>query len=334
MAGRGSTRGVALLTVLLLIIVAETLLLVGRFLGPGVTHFVTQPDTLAARRSRLPAAHGADVMIRLQNVRFLWSDKVSIYASDMAVRAVPFTGAAVDFDDLESFRLDVQRAAVHITPDVLAGMFNESIFSYPGSRVRDLKVTVVQDDEHRWIVRLDGHMNLLVPVPFTMFTHLSVDRSTNELVIDVDHLKAFGGIPATKLLRWTPLHLDRLIDLPPNKSVSVEGNRILVKPLGLFPPPRIDGRLASVEVLEGAIRIVFAGDAIAAPKSTARNYVYLHGGMSRFGAFQMVDTDILIIDAAPKDPFRFSLAHYAERIPSSVVVLPNMNSVHITMKDR
>jgi len=42
--------------------------------------------------------------------------------------------------------------------------------------------------------------------------------------------------------------LERLIALPPNKSLLVDGNRIMVKPFGLFPPPRVNGRLASVEV--------------------------------------------------------------------------------------
>jgi hypothetical protein len=278
-------------------------------------------------------AGGSSVHIRMQNVRFKWSDKVYIDAGNMAVRAVPVQGTTVNFDDLESFRLVVQRSVVRIRPDVLAGMFNESIFNYPGSRVRDLQVSIARDEEGLRTVQLHGKVNAVVWVPFTMDTRLTVDTSTNTLVIALDHLKVFSIIPATKLLRWTPLNLDRLIALPPNRSLLVDGNRIMVKPFGLFPPPRIDGTIASVEVGDDAIGITFAGDAIRAPESSARNYVYLRGGASQFGRFRMYDTDMLILDQDQSNPFRFSLQNYAGMIPKSVVELPDTRSVRITMPD-
>lgn len=279
------------------------------------------------------AAGGSSVHIRLQNVRFKWSDKVYIDAGNMAVRAVPVQGTMVNFDDLASFHLIVQQSVVLIRPDVLAGMFNESIFNYPESRVRELKVSIAKDDKGVRTVELRGKVNVVAWVPFTMYTHLSVDTKTNTLVIAVDHLKVFGIIPATKLIRWTPLHLDRLIALPPNKSLLVDGNRIMVKPFALFPPPRINGKIASVEVDDNAISITFAGDAIPAPKSSARNYVYLRGGTSQFGRFRMANTDVLILDQNQANPFVFSLLHYAEMIPKSTVEIPDTKSARITMPD-
>ena len=273
------------------------------------------------------------VRIRLQNVRFKWSDKVFVDAGNLAVRAVPIRGTTVDFDDLESFHLVVQQSAVLIGPEVLAGMFNESIFNYPGSRIHGLRVSIARDDRGARTVVLDGKVNLVAWVPFTMYTYLSVDTTTNTLVIALDHLKVFSIIPATKLVRWTPLHLNRLIALPPNKSLLVDGNRIMVKPFGLFPPPRIDGRISSVEVGDHAISIRFAGEAIPAPESSARNYVYLRGGASKFGRFRMADTDLLVLDQDPSDPFVVSLRYYAEMIPRSTVQLPDTKSARITMPD-
>ena len=278
-------------------------------------------------------ADGASVHVRLQNVRFKWSDRVYIDAGNMAVRAVSVHGNTVDFDDLESFHLIVQRSVVLIRPDVLAGMFNESIFNYPGSRVRDLHVSIAKDDQNLRMVQLNGRLNVVVWVPFTMYTRLSVDTKTNTLVITLDHLKVLGIIPATKLVRWTPLHLDRLIALPPNRSLLVDGNRLMVKPFGLFPPPRIDGKIASVVVGDDAINIAFAGDAIPAPESSARNYVYLRGGASQFGRFRMSDTDLLILDQDQTNPFVFSLLHYADMLPWSTVVMRDTRSVRITMPD-
>lgn len=278
-------------------------------------------------------AGGSSVRIRLQNVRFKWSEKVYIDAGNMAIRAVPEKGSTVDFDDVESFHFSVQQSVVRIRPDVLAGMFNESIFNYPQSRVRDLKVSIAKDDGGVLLVELRGKINVVAWVPFTMFTRLSVDRRTNTLIILVDHLKVLGFIPATKIIRWTPLNLDRMIALPPNKSLWVEGNRIMVKPFGLFPPPRINGTIERVTVGASEISLVFAGEPIAAPKSAAKNYVYLRGGTSRFGRFRMVDTDILVLDQDQSNPFVFSLKHYAQMLPRSAITLPNAQSVRLTMPD-
>jgi hypothetical protein len=106
-----------------------------------------------------------------------------------------------------------------------------------------------------------------------------------------------------------------------------------VKPFALFPPPRVDGKIARVEVDDNGVRLTFAGEAISAPKSSASNYVYLRGGASQFGSFRMVDTDLLIVDQNPANPFGFSLLHYATLIPRSTFEVPDNKSARITMPD-
>lgn len=272
------------------------------------------------------------VLIRLQNVRFKWSDRVYIDAGDMAVRAVPMHGNTVDFDDLDSFLLNVKQSVVRIRPDVLEGMFNESVFNYPESKIRKLKVEVRERDGVN-VVHLTGNINVVTWIPFSMDTKLSVDRSTNTLVMDVAHLKVLGFLHATGLIKMKPFHLDRLMTLPPNKSLMVDGNRMMVKPFGLFPPPRVNGTMASVEVDSEMISLKFAGAPVPAPKSPGKNYVYLKGGTSQFGHFRMVDTDVLIRDRDQGDRFVFSLNRYAELIPKSTIDIHDTRSVRVTMPD-
>src|SRR5207249_202229 len=96
---------------------------------------------------------------------------------------------------------------------------------------------------------------------------------------------------------------------------------------------RVTGTLASIAVDPEGIRLQFAGEAIPAPKSTAKNYVYLRGGNAQFGQFQMLDTNVLVVDGNQKDPFRFSLLHYAALIPKSDVEVHDTRSVRVTMPD-
>lgn len=280
--------------------------------------------------TQLSGASG--VRIRMQNVRFKWSDKVYLDMDNMAVRAVPTEGSTVDFDDLSSFYLAMQQSVVVITPKVLEGMFNESVFNYPGSKLRDLKVTLTRSDKDR-VVSIKGSVNVGIWIAFEMDTHLAVDTKTNTLVMEADHLKVLGVLPVLHLTKWKPFSLESLISLPPNKSLIVDGNRLMVKPFGLFPPPRVNGKMSNVTIEDNGIRLFFAGSPIPAPVSPAKNYVYLRGGASQFGHFRMLDTDILILDQNPADPFVFSLVHYADMVPRSKIDVHDTKSVLVTMPD-
>src|SRR5262245_48536294 len=272
------------------------------------------------------------VSIRLQNVRFKWSSRVFVDASDMALRAEPISGAAVKFDDPNSFVLALQQSSVMIRPEVLEGMMNESIFNYPGSKIRDLKVRLIQEEANHPI-ELTGKLRLGLWITFKMVSHLSVDRPTNTLVMDVDRVKVLGFLPATRLIQTPPFHLEKLISMPPNQSMIVTGNRIMVKPFGLFPPPRVIGTIASMKTDANGIRLNFSGRAIHAPKSTARNYVYLRGGNAQFGHFRTLDTDILIVDTNQSTPFQFSVTRYNDLIPKSTIEVHDTRSVRVAMPD-
>lgn len=289
-----------------------------------LTTFLESDTTQASAASGVP--------IRMQNVRFKWSDKVYIDTDNIAVRAVPAQGSIVNFDDLSSFHLSLQQSVVLIRPDVLEGMFNESVFNYPHSKLRDLRVTLMRSDNER-VLHVKGSVNVGAWISFEMTDRLSVDTKTNTLAIDVDHLKVLGLFPVARLIKLKPFRLENLISLPPNNSLIVDGNRMMVKPLGLFPPPRIDGKISNVAIEDDGIRLAFAGRPIPAPESSAKNYVYLRGGAAQFGHFRMLDTDILILDQHPADPFVFSLVHYADMIPRSNVEIHDTKSVRVTMPD-
>ncbi|MEB3286354.1 MAG: hypothetical protein VKJ04_02505 [Vampirovibrionales bacterium] len=284
-----------------------------------------------------PEDKAVGVPIRLQNVKFHWSNKVFINTGLMATKAVPISGKTVNFDNLDSFLLNVQKSDVLIRPSVLEGMFNESVFNYQGSKLRDLKVTILKGNEENKstqnYVKLSGSLDYILWIPFEMLTQLSVDKKSNTLVIDVEDLKIFGLIPANKLIEFKPFTLQKLMTLPPNKYLTVENNKMMVKPFGLFPPPRINGVMSDILVGERMIRLSFAGQPIKAPESDARNYVYVKGGSARFGNFQMSPSNILLTDADPNDPFSFSLSDYAKMIPKSNVQVKDTHTARVTMPD-
>jgi len=303
----------------------------------GVAHQAAEDQSakllnafLARDTAQAPGRAGVDV--RLQNVRFKWSQQVYIDAPTMTIRAVPLQGDVVNFDQPGSFVLAMQQATVHLAPAVLEGMLNESVFNYPGSKVRGLRVTLRPEGGRQALI-MSGELRMLVWIPFSMVSYLTVDHATNTLVMNITRMKAFGIIPATKLVRLEPFQLEKIISLPPNNSMIVRGNQIMVKPFGLFPPPRVTGTIASVSSDESGIRLGFAGQAIQAPQSDARNYVYLRGGRAQFGHFQMLDTDVLITEKNPSNLFGFSVLHYADAVARSNIEVHGTRSVHVSMPD-
>ena len=329
---RGRVMG-TMIVLLLLVVAAESFVLMQQRSAIRATE-VRSAELLNTflRGDTVRTSGTTGVAIRLQNVRFKWSDRVYIDTGNMALRATPVRGGVVDFDAPESFHLNLQQSVVRIRPEVLEGMFNESVFNYPHSKLRDLEVTLTEDDDER-AVRVKGKVDIGIWIPFAMNTRLSVDKRTNTLVIDVDDIKVLGILPATGLMKWKPLQLEKMLSLPPNKSMIVDGNRMMVKPFGLFPPPRVDGTMSEVSVDATEIRLTFAGSPIPAPESSAKNFVYLKGGTSQFGNIRMLDTDILILDQDPSDSFVFSLLRYSEMIPRSQIIVRDTKSARVVMPD-
>jgi hypothetical protein len=173
-------------------------------------------------------------------------------------------------------------------------MFNESVFNYPGSNLRNLTVSI-QKAEGANHIKLAGSLKYFLWIPFEMDTNLRVDRKTNTLVISVNTLEVFGFIPATWLIELKPFNLDKLLTLPPNRHLTVHQNLMMVKPFGLFPPPRIDGQMSAIAVMPSLIQLQFSGNNPAfanLAETGASNFIYLEGGNAQFGRIRMLDTQV------------------------------------------
>jgi hypothetical protein len=291
-------------------------------------------DEFLKRATPAQGRKGTDVL--LHQVRFCWSSSICINAPSLTATAEPLgKQTLVNFDYPNSFMVRVHNAAVTITPQTLQGMFNESVFNYPGSTLRNLSVNIhSQGGENR--VRLAGSLNYLFWIPFEMDTLLSVNRQSNTLVIAVQDLKVFGFLPAKWLIDLQPFNLEKLLKLPPNRHLLVYRNQMMVKPFGLFPPPRIEGTIDSVVVLPRLINLRFTGNSPAynqIPQPGASHYIYLQGGSSRFGKLGMEGTHIQVIDRQPQTLFQFSLQNYLSYLPPSQVQLTPNGGVVVHMPD-
>jgi hypothetical protein len=112
-----------------------------------------------------------------------------------------------------------------------------------------------------------------------------------------------------------------MMDVSGATGVSVKGNDLLLDPVRILPPPRIEGRLTSIRIQDGQLVQVFgSADAEGAhplappPPVAAPNYVFFRGGSLRFGKLYMVHASLEAIDQNPADPFDFYLDYYATQL--------------------
>ncbi len=324
------------LALLLLIVIAETAIIIEQ---KRVTQRIEAQSEAALGRfmksgHTASTANGTDILFR--NVRFCWSPQVCINTRELTATAQPVNRShLVVFDDLNSFIVNVHNATVQISPKTLEGMFNESVFNYPGSKLRNLTVEIqkVNGENH---IKLAGSLNFIFWIPFAMDTNLSVDHKNNLLVISVNSLKVFGIIPTTWFIHLKPFNLDKLLTLPQNKHLTVSHNLMMVKPFGLFPPPHIDGKMADIKILNDQIQLDFAGkDPIFShvPQASVSNYIYLQHGSDQFGGIRLLDSKVQVIDRDPSSWFQFSLLNYLDLLPQSQVKLLADSGAVLNMPD-
>ena len=223
-------------------------------------------------------------------------------------------GQPAILDDRRSFSIHVTSGTVGLTGDDLTTLLNEFIFAYHGAPLKDLRARPEGGQ-----VTLEGTMHKGVDLGFTINSAMSL---TPEGMIRLHPTRTrILGINGLKLMNALGLELDDLLDLGASRGATVRGNDIYLDPEKILPPPAIVGRLASARVVDDEVAIEFMttpADSVfgsyVRPDSTIPNFVFFRGDRLQFGKLLMTDTDLLIVDANPSDPFDLNLQEYAKQL--------------------
>ena len=265
----------------------------------------------------LPAAAGAQaaagrmVQVQMRNVAFHVDSTIVLdirYARGQLRRVSP--DRLPYLDDKRSFVLELDTARIGVSPAALSGLLNRYTFAYPGSPLRKLTVTI-EHGQIRQRGRLRG-------ISFDVLGDLSLTPE-GDLRLHPTDIKAVG-IKVGGLMKLFGLSLQKLVDTERARGVRIEKDDFLLSPTGLLPPPRVEGHVARVEVTDSEIVQVFrppagrAADSLTLPLPNVTNYMFFRGGVLRFGKLTMDDTDLMIEDAEPADPFDFWLDRYNDQL--------------------
>jgi hypothetical protein len=232
-------------------------------------------------------------------------------------------------DDKQSFILAIDTARIGITPASLSDLLNHYTFNYRGSPLRKLTITVQEGQ-----VKQRG---LMKGISFTVVGDLTVTPD-GELRLHPSSIKAVG-IGVKGLMKFFGLSLEKMVNTSRARGVRIEKDDFLLSPTGLLPPPKVQGRLVAIEVTDTELVQVFGPrpesdpHPRAPPEPKVPNYMFFQGGVLRFGKLTMIDTDLLIVDADPKDRFDFFLDHYNEQLVAGYSRNTPDHGLIVTMPD-
>jgi len=270
--------------------------------------WVTMGTLLAPPRAAAQAAPAGLVQVQMRNLAFHVDSTIVL---DLRFLRGELRRTSPDrspyLDDKRSFTLGIDSARIGITPAALSQLLNRYTFAYPGSPLRRLTITI---DRGQIVQR-----GLMHGISFTVVGDLTL-TSDGELRLHPTSVKAVG-IKVGGLMKLFGLHLQKLVNTDKAIGVRIDKDDFLLSPSELLPPPKVAGRVGALEVTDSEIVMQMgpesgrtASKPLEPPLPKAENYMFFRKGVLRFGKLTMEDTDLMIVDAEPKDPFDFWLDRY------------------------
>jgi len=271
-------------------------------------------DKPAVANSASPAAVLTDTTTRvqMQNVDFFVDPKIALHIRQLTGTMRSKVPGPILFDDPTKFVFNVESADVGMTGNDLAALMNRYVFSYRGSPLSNIRITVANGE----IVQ-KGTLHKVASLPFEIHATIT---ATGDGRIKLHPLRTeILGLHVDKLMQGLGLSLEKIISLSKARGATVDGNDIYLAPTTILPPPEIQGRVASVRIEGDQVVMHFGGTtsmSMNIPVRDAKNYMYYRGGTLRFGKLVMLDADMLITDLDPQNTFRFELDRYQPQLVS------------------
>lgn len=228
------------------------------------------------------------------------------------------------FDDPRSFKLAIRSAEISITTAAMANVLNQYVFAAKNAPLKDL--TVVPD---RNFLKVKGKLHRKGDVSFEVEAEMSATPD-GQIRLHAKNIRA-AHLPVKGFMDLFDVELSDLINTRKIAGVRADGNDIILDPQQILPPPHIEGRVTQVRLEADRIIQTFGDGAVRLTRPG--NYMAYRGNQLRFGKLTMADTDMILMDMDPQDPFDFYLDHYKEQLAAGDVKVTPEFGLRVYMRD-
>ena len=268
------------------------------------------------------------VQCEMHNIRYRFTGDVAVRIYDLEGALLPASGHALAvFDEPPSFQINIRSAKISIATDQLAKVLNQHVFAGNDAPLKELSITA-QDQ----LLKIKGKLHSKGDVPFETEGSLS-PTSDGKVRVRAQKIKA-AHLPVKGLMDLLGLKIEKLINTEKVRGLRVEGDDLILDPEQLFPPPQIRGKLSDIKIQGNQLLMVFGSKSSSdLLYQGGGNYMAFRGGQLRFGKLTMNDSDMVLIDEDPKDPFDFFLDHYKEQLVAGYSKNTMQDGLRVHMPD-
>jgi len=250
----------------------------------------------------------AAVHVQMRNIMYHYADNIAVHIRRLSGELVPQKGAMPVFDDKNSFTLRLTAAEMAITSDAMANVLNQYVFASNDAPIKDVSLSI---DKGK--LKIKGKLHKKGDISFETESSLSV-TSDGKIRMHAEKVRAMH-LPVKGLMDLFGIEIADLIKTGKVRGVKAEKDDLILDPEQALPPPHISGRITEVRLDGNNIVEIFG--APASYKWTQipeRNYMAYRGNRLKFGKLTMENTDMVLIDPDPRDPFDFYLDHYKDQL--------------------
>jgi hypothetical protein len=300
---------------------ATALLLVA--VGLCTTGRVSVAKLQQEKRSKMPT-----VQVEMRNVLYHFTDQIAVHILQLHGMLLPTPQASLPvFDDVQSFTLAINSAAITIGTEALSNVMNQHVFAAPDAPIKEVTVTTAGSN-----IKVQGKLPAQGGIPFE--TEGTAVATPDGLIRIHTHKIKAAHVSVKGLMDLLGIKIAQLINMQKVPGVRLEGDDLILDPERILPPPHITGRVTEVQIQGDQILQIFGHrPQPEAVHQHSENYMAYRGSQLRFGKLTMSDTDLVLIDMDPQDPFDFYLEHYKEQLVAGYTKTTPTFGLRVFMRD-
>jgi hypothetical protein len=286
------------------------------------------PVTVSSAAEQTAAPAKDAVRVAMRNVVYHFTDDIAVHIISVQGVLLPTRSPQiVVFDDKTSFLLNLDYAEIAISCDSLAHVLNERVFAAADAPIKNVNI---QSNGNTLLVK--GNLHQKGNVAFETVGTLSA-TADGRIRLHAEKVKA-AHLPVKGLMDLLGIDFADVINARKVQGVALEKDDLLLDPAEILPPPRIRGKVTAVRIQGNEIVQIFGTQTPANfASAVSGNYMAYRDNELSFGKLTMHDTDMVLIDMNPQDPFDFYLDHYKDQLVAGYSKTTPSSGLRVYMRD-
>ena len=268
------------------------------------------------------------VQIAMRNLEYHYTPEISVGIRFLHGQLLPTDPSRiVFFDRKESFVLVMAYSQIALSFNALADLLNQQVFAADDAPIKELRI-----QSRGNVLFIRGKLHRKASVPFETTGTISATPE-GRIRLHAEKVSAVH-VPVKGLMDLLGLDFAALINTNKVRGITAEKDDLILDPEEILPMPRIKGKVTAVQIEGNQLVQTFGTKQdVDFDPVISGNYMAFRGGEFRFGKLTMHDTDMVLIDMDPRDPFDFFLDFYKEQLMAGYSKTTSAWGLRVHMRD-